>query len=446
VTDNWKRDRVEPDASCSLGFDLDDPAVRKACAARDIPAIFRRMGACGLSQRQLARRVGMSESEVSEILAGRTVKSYDVFVRIAEGLAIPRGMMGLATGEHHEPARESYVDAEEQEAVKRRRLLSLGMLLAVQSPDWDQVKLERVQDMLLDPPAKVALVDVQVYEDAVTKLAGLFRRVGGLAARSPLVAMTTTGEQLLGAQMTPEVEQRLRYAVAEAHRLAAFSSGDVLLADACRSHTQRALDLAAGDRDRIAQVLVTVGSVEKAAGEVAHALDLFKLAQLSAVVSTDPQVGAVLASEAAPCYQMLGYPEKARQELDTSRQMFRDANPDVSLPCFAEYGNGHGALAAAEQLLGNYEAARIDGHAALDTRPVGDDRIRALDTVILATTNVRAGELRAGVTQANEALVLVQRVGSRRVRARLKPLAAALASRNDSTCRDLARTVSRVAV
>jgi hypothetical protein len=143
---------------------------------------------------------------------------------------------------------------------------------------------------------------------------------------------------------------------------------------------------------------------------------------------------------------MLGYPEKARQELDTSRQMFRDANPDVSLPCFAEYGNGHGALAAAEQVLGNYEAARIDGQAALDTRLVGDDRIRALDTVILATTNVRAGELRAGVTQANEALVLVQRVGSRRVRARLKPLAAALASRNDSACRDLARTVSRVAV
>jgi tetratricopeptide (TPR) repeat protein len=388
----------------------------------------------------------VNESEVSEILAGRTVKSYDVFVRIAEGLAIPRGMMGLATGEHHEPARESYVDAEEQEAVKRRRLLSLGMLLAVQSPDWDQVKFERVQDMLLDPPVRVGMVDVEVYEDTVAQLSALDRRVGGLAARSPLVAMTTTGEQLLGAQMAPEVEQRLRYAVAEAHRLAAFASGDVLLADACRVHTERALDLAAGDRDRIAQILVTIGSVEKGAGEIAHALDLFKLAQLAAVVSTDPQVGAVLASEAAPCYKILGYPEKARQELDTSRKLFNEADPSVSLPCFAEYGNGHGALAAAEQLLGNYDAARVAGQAALDARPVDEDRIDALDTVILATTNVRAGELRAGVTQANEALVLVQRVGSRRVRARLKPLAAALASRNDSTCRDLARTVGRVAV
>jgi hypothetical protein len=113
---------------------------------------------------------------------------------------------------------------------------------------------------------------------------------------------------------------------------------------------------------------------------------------------------------------------------------------------FRMYGNGTCALAAAEQQLGNYAAARADGMNALAAWPVGEERSIALDTVILATTNVRAGELREGVAQAAQALVLVQRVGSRRVRARLKPLAEALATRNDSTCRDLARAARKLTV
>jgi hypothetical protein len=103
-------------------------------------------------------------------------------------------------------------------------------------------------------------------------------------------------------------------------------------------------------------------------------------------------------------------------------------------------------LAAAEQQLDNYDAARQDGINALSALPVGEERSNASDTVILATTKVRAGELREGVAEAARALVLVQRVGSLRIRARLKPLAEALAQRKDSTCRDLARAARALAV
>jgi transcriptional regulator with XRE-family HTH domain len=447
VTDN-RRDGVDPPPPRPAGFDLDDPALRGACAERDIATIFRLLRPWGLSQRQVAARCGMSESEVSEILAGRQVKSYDVFVRIAEGLGIPRGMMGLATGEHVEvqPVPVPYVDEEEEEAVKRRRLLSLGGLILVGRPVWDDWKPPAVDEALLEPPAKVGLSDVRMYEDTVTQLEALYRRVGGMASRAPLVAMATSGEQLLKAQMRPEVQDRLRYVVAEAHRSAASAAGDVRLMDACRAHVHRALDLAAGDRDRIAQVLCTASSVEKSYGEVEHALQLGQLGQLAAAVSSDPQVGAVLASENAASYHALGYPEKARQELDTARRLFGDADSTVSLPFFASYGNGHGALAAAEQQLGNYDAARVEGMNVLSARPADEERCNALDTVILATTNVRAGELREGVQQASHALVLVQRIGSRSVRERLKPLAEALAKRNDSTCRDLARAARAIAV
>ena len=442
MTDN-RRDGVNPPPR-PAGFNLDDPAVRRACAERDIATIFRLLRPCGLSQRQIAARCGMSESEVSEILAGRQVRSHDVFVRIAEDVGIPRGMMGLATGEHHEPRPVSLVDEEEAEAVKRRGLLSVGMAMVIK-PTPTYVKPPATPDVPLEPPAKVGLTDVQIYENTVAQLEKLDRRVGGMASSEPLVAMAVTGEQLLTAQMQPDVHQRLCYAVSEAHRCAALALGDARLVEACRAHAHRALDLAAGDRDRIAQILCTSGSIEKSYGEVGFGLELVQLAQVAAAVSRDPQVGAVLAGEAAAAYHALGYPEKARQELDTARRSFGEPTSGASLPFFASYGNGHAALAAAEQQLGNYDAARTDGMTALELRPVGEERSTALDTVILAITNVRAGELREGVQQASQALVLAQRVGSRRVRARLTPLAQALARRNDSTCRDLARAARSLA-
>ena len=39
---------------------------------------------------------GQSQPEVSAIMHGRRVMAYDVLVRIADGLGIPRGLMGLA--------------------------------------------------------------------------------------------------------------------------------------------------------------------------------------------------------------------------------------------------------------------------------------------------------------------------------------------------------------
>jgi len=47
--------------------------------------------------------VGMSQSEVSEVLKGCRVQAYDVLGRICAGLKVPRKMMGLAysDGQRH---------------------------------------------------------------------------------------------------------------------------------------------------------------------------------------------------------------------------------------------------------------------------------------------------------------------------------------------------------
>jgi transcriptional regulator with XRE-family HTH domain len=71
------------------------PEVVKALAVHDIATVYRWLQRFGVSQRAIAAASEQSQSEVSEIMKGRQIRSYDVLVRIAEGFSIPRGRMGL---------------------------------------------------------------------------------------------------------------------------------------------------------------------------------------------------------------------------------------------------------------------------------------------------------------------------------------------------------------
>ena len=243
-----------------------------------------------------------------------------------------------------------------------------------------------------------------------------------------------------------EVKQRLRFLVSDAHRRAGWAAGDIGLVDDYRAHVHAALDFAAGDGDRIAQVLCMAGAMEKSLGEQKFALQVLQIGQAAAATSADPQVRAVLGGEAVAGYITMGQPDTAKRELRTARSLFADADISKSLPGFAAYGNGHGVLASAELKLGNFDAARTEILTALRKRPKDDAWCNALDTIILATVNLRAGELGDGVRATQQALMLVQRVGSQQLQERMMPLAVELERRNDSTSRDLARAVRAVQV
>jgi predicted XRE-type DNA-binding protein len=63
-----------------------------ALARRDVTTVYRILQKFGVSQRRIATLTEQSQGEVSEIVAGkRQVVSYDVLVRIADGLGVPRG-------------------------------------------------------------------------------------------------------------------------------------------------------------------------------------------------------------------------------------------------------------------------------------------------------------------------------------------------------------------
>jgi hypothetical protein len=72
------------------------PEMRAALGARDITRVYRLLQRFGYSRLRIASMTGQSEQEVSAVIHGRKVMADEVLSRIAGGLGIPRGYLGLA--------------------------------------------------------------------------------------------------------------------------------------------------------------------------------------------------------------------------------------------------------------------------------------------------------------------------------------------------------------
>jgi Helix-turn-helix domain len=66
--------------------------MRHALATHALATVCRMPSRVGVPQRRIGALTGQSQSEVSEILAGRQVQSHAVLTRIADGFGLaPRG-------------------------------------------------------------------------------------------------------------------------------------------------------------------------------------------------------------------------------------------------------------------------------------------------------------------------------------------------------------------
>jgi transcriptional regulator with XRE-family HTH domain len=75
---------------------IDGVAMRDALAGRDIGAVFRFLHQRGWSWAAIAQATDIGEQRVREIASGkRRVENYDVYVRVAVGLNIPRDYLGV---------------------------------------------------------------------------------------------------------------------------------------------------------------------------------------------------------------------------------------------------------------------------------------------------------------------------------------------------------------
>lgn len=97
--------RVEPSWWTSEAFD--GRPMTDVLRDRDFGSVFAFLGSRGWSRAAISAATGLSETRVRAILQGKQrITSYDVLERIADGLMIDRGLLGLAYAVRRDPAGE----------------------------------------------------------------------------------------------------------------------------------------------------------------------------------------------------------------------------------------------------------------------------------------------------------------------------------------------------
>lgn len=432
--------------------------MRDALAARDISSVYRLLRRHGVSQRQIAALTGQSQSEVSEILKGRQVMAYDVLARIADGLNVPRGYMGLAYDEATAVRVAANTDdpqAEEEESVKRRRFLAhaatvtMGAaVLGADSGSW-------VSHPIQTPaPGRIGMTDVRQIEAATRALRALDYQYGGGSCRDAVVAQLSWGQQMLGAQGTDVVKERLYVALADLHNLAGWTSFDTGLVDSARTHFGRALELARqGNNDAlVANVLYRMGRVYLHQNEPDDALKLFQLGQIAAQESGSELAVAVLCANEAWAYAKMGRDDQALKLLGRTRDEF--ARADVpNAPGWAKFfdqtdlsamiGTVHTELAQTVDV--KYTRFAIPALTkAIDAYGEDMARSRSFNLTSLSTNHLLEGDIDHGAKVGIQAVDLAEDLKSVRTKDRMRPLQKeAERRRNNPDARDLAERIAK---
>ncbi|ASU77038.1 XRE family transcriptional regulator [Actinopolyspora erythraea] len=411
--------------------------MRQALANRDISDIYKLLRKHGVSQRQIAAATGQSQSEVSEILKGRQVIAYDVLARIADGLGVPRGYMGLAydgatavRATEHEP---SGSPAEEDETVKRRKFLTHAAAVAMGASVFGAEEGEWMMSNAQTPaPSRIGMTDVQQIQAATKALRDLDYRHGGGTCRDAVVAQLNWARQLLHADCSEHVKQRLFVSLADMHSLAGWTSFDMGLMDPARSHFGKALQFAkqANDDSLVANVLYRMGRVYLHYQQPNEALKLFQLGQIAAQDSGSALTVAVMCANEGWAYGMLNRPDQVEKMLGRTRDEFAraDLNEEPDWVKFFNRHDLHGMTGSVYDALAEFTPERYAPLAVSETlksnQSYGDNMQRSHVFMLgmQATNHMRSGDVQQGIKVGRQALELGALVKSARVPDRLRPL------------------------
>ncbi|HEY4019498.1 MAG TPA: helix-turn-helix domain-containing protein [Pseudonocardiaceae bacterium] len=435
--------------------------MRDALSTRDISAVYRLLRKQGISQRQIAASTGQSQSEVSEILKGRQVMAYDVLARIADGLSIPRGYMGLAYDQGTEVRVTTSVDdpgQEEDELVKRRRFLAHAAAVTVGAAVMGKDSGSWMSHPAQAPaPGHIGMTDVRQVEAATRALRALDHQYGGGFCRDAVVAQLSWGQQMLTASATDQVRYRLFVALADLHNLAGWTSFDSGLVDAARNHFARGLELAKqGKNDPlVANILYRMGRVYLHQGANNDALKLFQLGQIAAQESGSELTVAVLCANQAWAYAALGDERQALKLVGRTKDEFSRAdktNPDSWVSFFNE-ADLYGMIGTVHSVL----AVEVDRKHTKYAIPAltragagyGEEmsRSKSFNQAALATNHLLEGDIDHGAKVGRYALEIAENLKSARVKDRMVPLKdEAEKRRNNSDARDLAERLNKFMV
>ena len=462
---SYERDRVEPE-------EWDRPEMRAALSARDITRVYRLLQKIGFSQQKIAALTGQSQPEVSAIIHGRKVMAYDVLARIADGLGVPRGYMGLAyvgngpadgqpppAGADPDPGGEGggsgwaagggRVDGEEDaEPVGRRMFLGQAAAItvgaAVLGPELAEHPAAAAGPTPV--PARIGMGDVDQVRQATAALRALDYRHGGGSCREAAIAQLTWSGRLLDSEGTDEVGRQLRIALADLHNLVGWTSLDVGRHAAAQHYFLRALRLAkqAEEPDLVANILYRTGRISLP-GDPAGALRIFRLGQLAAHEIDSPLTNTILAANQAWAHGMLGDAEAAHRALGIAEEELARANL-ATAPGWSRFfdesdiqalhGMTYLALGEQDPRYTDQAVERLSEASGLRVPEMA--RSHAFDLAALAVAHFRQGDVDHGAEVAHRALDAVGQLKSARAIDRLRPLAAEAALRREKQdARDL---------
>ncbi len=418
---------------------LEHPAMRLALARHDLKTVYARLNHAGFSHRAIGALTGQAPSEIYSVLhTGRRITSYDLLARIADGLGVPRGYMGLAydataadvldlVGATCSP------DADEREEVRRLLAHAANVTMGAAVHDvarwWQPVESDRSP-----VPDRVGIADVENIEHVTATMRVLDYRFGGGACRDAVVAQVIWAQRLLTADRGQDVEHRLHQALADLHNLAGWTSFDVGLYSAARSHFARALEQAryAEDSSLVANVLYRMGRLHLHRGLLQQALRFFQLGQIAAQDSGSDLTVALLCANEAWTYGLLGDAGQAAKSISRARDEFGRADL-AAAPTWVRFfgeadltaltGMVHAALPRDRKEHHLHEAA-ASLTACLELRDEAETRSRTFELTALATVQFRLGNVAEGVAAGHQAADLAERVRSVRTIDRLEPLAA----------------------
>jgi transcriptional regulator with XRE-family HTH domain/tetratricopeptide (TPR) repeat protein len=411
------------------------PQMRMALARHDISEVYRLLGAAGVSQRRIAALTGQNQSEISDISQGRQVQAYDLLARIADGLGIPRGYMGLAftdTLTYRLATTTTTTTTPEDYLMERRTFLGLVSKIVMGAA------LTPAELSLIATAPAAAAVPRQVGPTELTQLhalTGMLRAYdaahGGGSCRDAILAHTQRAEALLTASCPEQTRPQLLGAVAETKTLAGWVAHDLGLAKEARQHLAGALQLTqqANDPAHSAIVLYYLGRVPLDNGDPIEALKLFQLGQIAAQDSRCVTPVAFLLANEAVAYAHLGDARQAMTALRRAEDEYAHAHHDQQ-PEFTRLFD-HVALNTAAGrvhsqlgLTDPHHRQRAVDHLTqtLDGETTGRTRQRTFNRAWLATCLLADGDPTTGAQMGIQAIDAARDLASPRLLEQLAPL------------------------
>ncbi|WP_327116909.1 hypothetical protein OHB12_06045 [Nocardia sp. NBC_01730] len=430
--------------------------MRKALAARNLKRVFELLQRCGISQRAIGRATVLGQNEIYEVLhKGRQLGNYDVLARVADGLGIPRGYMGLAYGRTTEMALDlatATCSTAPNERDEVRQLLSHAANVTMGTAVGDIARWWQPFDHETAPaPARIGDSDVEHIRTLTAAMRMVDYRHGGGACRDAVAAQVRWAQQLLGAECSTSMSSKLYAALADLHNLAGWTSFDVGMYSIARQHFGRALELAhgAGDHSLAANVLYRTGRLHLHRGMAREALRFFQLGQIAAQDSGCTLTVAMLCANEGWAYAMLGDANQMWSSLKRAQDEFARAESAKAQAWVRFFGDADLNALVGVALTGNREATEkelSEGiehiETAISLRGPDMTRSRVFELTALATAYLRSGSRDIGLDIGQQAVATAGAVRSIRTVDRLSPLRnAAITRKKDADLQYLVRKI-----